>query len=91
VQKPKTTKLNVREDRPTALTSSAHGSNLDAIGFNLNFLSLRSPKLAVEIIKLYSEAHSVQENDPNAPDEDLELFNDELTRLMTGAEVDSEE
>lgn len=41
----KSTKLNIREDRPTALSSSAHGSNLDAVGFNILFLAARNPSL----------------------------------------------
>lgn len=75
----KSTRLNIRADRPTAISSVAHGSNLDAVGFNLAFLATRDPKLAVEILKLYSLAHKVQENDPQAPDEDFALFADKLT------------
>jgi hypothetical protein len=79
----KSTKLNIREDRPTALSSSAHGSNLNAVGFNLNFLASRNPKLAVEILKLYIEAHAVQDNDPKAIEEDFALFDEALTTLLT--------
>lgn len=78
---PKSTKLNIREDRPTAISSSAHGSNLDAVGFNLVFLAMRSPKLAVEILRLYALAHKVNEDDPKAPDEDYALFADEITKI----------
>lgn len=78
----KSTKLTIREDRPTAIASSAYGSNLDAIGFNLPFLALRNPKLAVEILRLYALAQKVQENDPQAPDEDFALFNDELVKTL---------
>lgn len=78
---PKSTKLNIREDRPTAIASSAHGSNVNAIGFNLLFLAARNPKLAIEIMKLYAQARQVQENDPRAPDEDYALFADELREL----------
>ena len=85
---PKSTKLNIREDRPTALSSSANGSNLNAIGFNIDFLALRSPKLAIELIKLYGEAHTVQESDPNAPDEDYALFSDVLAELTAGSQDD---
>jgi hypothetical protein len=78
----RSTKLNVREDRPTAISSSAHGSNLDSIGFNVAFLASRDPKLAIEIIKLYARAHKIQESDPQAPDEDFALFADEVTRIL---------
>ncbi len=79
----KSTKLNVREDRPTAISSSVHGSNLDAIGFNIAFLASRDPKLAIEVMKLYARAHEIQESDPQAPDEDFALFADEVTRMLT--------
>jgi len=78
----KSTKLNIREDRPTALSSSVHGSNLDAIGFNIAFLAARNPKLAIEIMKLYALAHQVQEDDPSAPDEDFALFADEVAKIL---------
>jgi hypothetical protein len=78
----KTTKLTIRADRPTALASSAHGSNLDAIGFNVAFLAARSPKLAVEIMRLYADAHAVQASDPSAPDEDFDLFQDEVAKFL---------
>lgn len=78
----KSTKLNIREDRPTALTSSVHGSNIDAIGFNLLFIAQRNPKLAVEIMKLYDLAHKVRENDPSAPSEDLALFAQEVAKVL---------
>jgi hypothetical protein len=77
----KSTKLTIREDRATALSSSAHGSNMDAIGFNLTFLALRNPKLAVEILRLYALAHAVDEDYPQAPDEDYALFADEITKI----------
>lgn len=82
MQDPDTTKLQIREDRPTALSSVVHGSNLDAIGFNIAFIALRNPKLAVEIMRLYNEAHKLQDNDPRAPDEDFKLFTEALTTLL---------
>jgi len=77
----KSTQLNIRGDRPTAISSSAHGSNLDAIGFNIAFLAARDPKLAIEVMKLYALAHEIKENDPPAHDEDFALFSDEVTKL----------
>lgn len=85
---PKATKLNIREDRPTAISSSAHGSNLDAIGFNVLFLATRDPKLAIEILKLYALAHKVGENDPKAPEEDFALFADELRKILSETSED---
>ena len=80
---PKTTKLQIREDRPTAISSSATGSNLDAIGFNIAFIAAKNPKLAVDILRLYAEAHDIQESDPKALDEDFELFTEALRTLLS--------
>ncbi|MEK7152726.1 MAG: hypothetical protein AAB834_02160, partial [Patescibacteria group bacterium] len=85
----KSTKLNIRGDRPTALSSWAQGSNLDAIGFNIAFLAARNPKLAIEVMKLYALAHNVQENDPTVPDEDSALFADEVAKILANASADS--
>lgn len=85
----KSSKLNVRKDRPTAITSSAHGSNIDAVGFNITFLALRDPKLAISILKLYEDAHAVQESDPPAPDEDFTLFADALNKLLSDTPKDN--
>jgi hypothetical protein len=78
----KSTKLSIREDRPTGISSSAHGSNLDAVGFNLAFLAAHNPKLAIEVLKLYSLASKVSESDPDAPDEDYLLFADEVAKIV---------
>ena len=80
---PKTTKLNIREDRPTALSSSAHGSNIDAIGFNISFLAQKNPKMAIDVMRLYSDAHEVKQDDPPAAEEDHALFADELHNLQS--------
>lgn len=80
---PKTTKLTIRSDRPTAITSSARNANLDAMGFNVPFIALHNPRLAIEIIKLYSDAHGIRESDPPAPDEDYDLYRQELVEYMS--------
>lgn len=79
---PQSTKLNVRNDRPTAISSLAGGSNLDAIGFNIAFVAAHNPKLAIEILKLYAQAHQIKEDDPAAPDEDFALFADEIAKII---------
>ncbi len=81
----KPTKLTLHGDRPTALASSAHGSNLDAIAFNITFLALRNPKLAIEIMTLYGKAHLVDADDPVAPEEDMVLFAEAVTDLLAHA------
>jgi hypothetical protein len=55
-------------------------SKIEAVGFNIAFIALRNPRLAVEIMKLYDEAHNIQEADPKAPDEDLDLYRHELAK-----------
>jgi len=75
------TKLTIRSDRPTAVSSSGRGANVDAMAFNLIFIALRNPKLAVELLRLYNEAHAIQATDPQAPDEDFELFNSALKKF----------
>lgn len=83
------TELTIRGDRPTALSSAIYGANLNAVGFNIALIALRDPKLATAIMKLYAEAHKVQESDPQAPDEDLELFMDEFTIILSNTSDDT--
>ena len=78
----KATKLNIRSDSPTALSSSIHDANIDALGFNILYIAARNPKLAVEIMRLYAEAHKIQDDDPKAPEEDFALFADEVAKLL---------
>jgi len=75
------TKLNIREDKATAISSSLYGANINAIGFNILFIAQRNPKLAVEILRLFDEAKKIKENDPSAPEEDFALFADEISKM----------
>ena len=84
----KVSNLKVRQDRPTAISSLAHGANVDAIGFNLVFIALKNPKLAIELIKHYDQANGIKESDPKAPDEDLELFTEALKTLLSSTSSD---
>lgn len=77
----KTTKLTIYENRATGITSSAFGSNINAMGFNLLFIASKNPKLAVEIMELYAKARKIQATDPDAPDEDYSLFSQRLEKL----------
>jgi hypothetical protein len=85
---PKSSKLNMREDRPTAIASSAHGSNVDAVGFNITFLAPRNPKLALSILELYEAAHKVKESHPIAAEEDFALFADPFNKLLSDISTD---
>jgi hypothetical protein len=81
----KVTKIAIREDMPTSITSSQHGANLDTVGFNIRFILERKPNLAVEVFKLYDQAHQLQPGDPMAPDEDYRLAGDEWSRFIETA------
>lgn len=74
-------KLQVRSDRPTATASQAYNSKVDALAFNISFIAKYQPKLAVELLQLYTKAHAITEKDPEAPDEDYALFADEVIKM----------
>ena len=78
---PKYTKLSIREDKAASIASSGHNANLDAIGFNMLFIAWRQPKLAIEIMKLFAQASKIKEDDPQAPDEDMALYAEELRKI----------
>jgi hypothetical protein len=73
-------KISIREDRPTGTASREHGANLDGIAFNLRFIAERRPLLAIEILRLRRDASTIQPDDPMAPTEDYRLAEDELNR-----------
>jgi len=60
--KPKITKIGLREDRATGLTSSIYGANLDCIAFNISYISTRKPQLAEKILSAYEEARELEED-----------------------------
>lgn len=72
--KPRTTQLQIREDRPTVIASAAHGSADDVLGFNITFIARKNPKIALELMRLYGEAHNITEGDPQTPEEDYALL-----------------
>jgi hypothetical protein len=82
----KTTQLQIREDRPTAISSAAFGANLNTFGFNIDLIACKNTKLAVTLINNYGDAHSIKATDPDAPSEDYELFNEALKKLDSSEE-----
>jgi hypothetical protein len=62
--KPKSTKLNIREDEAATVSSTAHGHNLGAIGFNQTFLARHDPRLALKVIDLYERAKALEATVP---------------------------
>jgi hypothetical protein len=78
----KNSKLTIRSDFPTSVSSSARGANLDALGFNMVFIARRRPQLSVELLRLFREASKLTPETPVAPDEDLLAAEAELLRLL---------
>lgn len=69
----KVTRVNIKSDKATGIASSAHGSRVDAVGFNITLILEKNPTLAVHILKLYKEASEISNDDPSHPDEDYDL------------------
>jgi hypothetical protein len=55
----KTTKITIREDQPTAISSTAYKANLNSMGFNMDYLQKHDHKLYLRVIRLYEEACKV--------------------------------
>jgi hypothetical protein len=83
----KVSKITLRVSDPVGISSTQHGANLDTLGFNLNFIAQRNPKLAIEIIKLWRQAGALRADEPRSPDEDYALVEAELQQLI-GAPAD---
>lgn len=69
----KISNLSIKSGKATGITSSSHGSRVDAVGFNVALIAQKNPALAVNILKLYKEASVISVNDPAHPDEDYDL------------------
>lgn len=78
----KVTKVTVREEYPTAISSKMYGANIDVVAFNSDFITERSPMLAVKLMELYKEAAQLKETDQRAPKEEYEAAVKELRKLM---------
>ncbi|MEV5717319.1 hypothetical protein AB0L41_25800 [Amycolatopsis mediterranei] len=65
--KSRTSKLTIVSDNPVSMSSSVHGANLDAVGFNINFIFARRPELAMEIMRLADQARGLSTEDPTVP------------------------
>lgn len=79
---PKTTKITLRADRATGASSRMYGAHLDTVGFNMEFILLRDPKLAMEVFKLYVKASDIDEAQPQAATEDLRAAAEEMQRFQ---------
>ncbi|HVV12454.1 hypothetical protein [Amycolatopsis sp.] len=79
--KTRVSKLAMRSDSPTGVSSSVHGANVDAVGFNIAFIAARRPQLAVEIVRLWRAARELSADTPLAPDEDALSAEADLRQL----------
>ena len=82
MQHGKSTKITIYEDKATGISSASHGSNVTAVVFNMDLIAPIKPILAVQIMKLYDELHSIEKDDPKAPDEDHKAALNELKELL---------
>lgn len=74
----KSSQIKVNQDAPTGISSLVHGANVDAVAFNISFIANKNPTLALQIMKLYNEAHQISPGDSPYPEEDFTAANDEL-------------
>lgn len=81
----KVTKISIRDDVPTSISSSQHGANLDTMGFNLGFILKRKPGLAVDLFRLYNLARKLKTDDPQAPEEDYNQALEQWDEFMRTA------
>ena len=64
MQHGKITKLTIRENDPTSVSSSLHGANLNTFGFNADYIARRDPVLYSELQKLYEKAYKLRDKPP---------------------------
>lgn len=72
------TRIKVDADSPTGISSRSHGSNVNAIAFNIDLIATKNPTLAVNLLKEYDEAHKILPDDPPQPGEDFSLALDKF-------------
>lgn len=67
IPKPQATRLSIREDQAAAAASRLYGARLDAVGFNMTFLSAHDPQLANEVLTLLRRAGDLEATVPDTP------------------------
>ena len=78
----KETKITLKSDKATGVSSRAYGANIDAVAFNLTYLAKKNPVLAATILKNYKDAAAVSQYDPEHPDEDFGLASENIQDLL---------
>jgi hypothetical protein len=68
-----TSKLAIVSDKPVGMSSSVHGANLDAVGFNMSFIMVRQPQLAAEIMAAFRQTMELSVDDPKVPHADNQM------------------
>jgi hypothetical protein len=77
----KVTKITIRSDFSTSCSSRQHGANLNAYGFNMDFIAERNPILALELLRLWRQASALSMDDPHAHEEDYRVAEDGIRQL----------
>lgn len=81
-ERPQVSKLTIRSDFPTGISSSVYGANIDAVGFNIGFIAERQPQLAVDLVRLWQEARELTSDMPAAAEEDQLAAQSRLQQLF---------
>ncbi len=77
------TRITIKSDSPVAISSSALGANINALGFNIDLILRKNPNLAIEIMSLYEKAKNTHADDPAQSDEDFKLALKRLSDLIS--------
>lgn len=77
------TRITIKSDSPVAISSSALGANINALGFNIDLILNKNPNLAIEIMSLYEKAKNTHADDPAQSDEDFKLALKRLSGLIS--------
>lgn len=76
------TRITIKSDSPIAISSSALGANINALGFNIDLIAAKNPNLAIAIMSLYEQAKNIHSDDSVQPDEDFKLALQQLSDLF---------
>lgn len=77
------TRITIKSDNPIAISSSAHGANINALGFNIDLIASKNPKLAIEIMSLYDRAKEAHADNSVQSDADFRLALKRLSDLSS--------
>lgn len=76
------TRITIKSDSPIAISSSALGANINALGFNIDLIAAKNPNLAIAIMSLYEQARNIHLDDSVQPDEDFQRALRQLSELF---------